>query len=62
MSRSVGSDVRRLEGTGAGDRLFAGGTPADFRFTLVDPVDPVDPAVLTVLRRDRDAAAGTRRP
>jgi dihydrofolate reductase len=36
--------------TGEGDRLFAAGTPADFRFTLAEPVDA---AVLTVLRRDR---------
>ena len=35
---------------GAGDRLFATGSPADFRFTLAEPVDA---AVLTVLRRDR---------
>ena len=37
---------------GAGDRLFAAGVPADFRFVLVDPIDA---AVLTVLRRDRGA-------
>jgi dihydrofolate reductase len=35
---------------GDGDRLFATGVPADFRFTEVEPVDA---AVLTVLRRDR---------
>ena len=35
---------------GAGDRLFATGTPADFRFTLVDSTDV---AALTILRRDR---------
>ena len=35
---------------GAGDRLFATGTPADFRFTLVDTSDL---AALTILRRDR---------
>ena len=33
---------------GAGDRLFAAGTPADFRFTVVDAADV---AALTVLRR-----------
>lgn len=38
---------------GEGDRLFPAGTPADFRFTAVEPVDA---AALTVLRRDR---AGT---
>ncbi|WP_422741477.1 dihydrofolate reductase family protein [Micromonospora sp. WMMD754] len=35
---------------GAGERLFATGTPGDFRFTLVEPVGPT---VLTVLRRAR---------
>src|SRR3954468_593318 len=35
---------------GAGDRLFATGTPAEFRFTTVQPADA---AVLTVLRRHR---------
>jgi dihydrofolate reductase len=35
---------------GAGDRLFAAATPADFRFTLVDAADV---AALTVLRRHR---------
>jgi dihydrofolate reductase len=35
---------------GEGDRLFATGTPADFRFTLIEPADA---AILTVLRRDR---------
>ena len=35
---------------GAGERLFATGTPADFRFTTVEQVGP---AVLTILRRDR---------
>jgi len=35
---------------GAGDRLFAAGTPADFRFTMVDAADV---AALTILRRDR---------
>jgi len=38
---------------GEGDRLFATGTPANFRFTLVESVDPV---VLTVLRRDQSAS------
>ena len=33
---------------GTGDRLFAAGTPADFQFTLVEPLDV---ATLTVLRR-----------
>lgn len=36
--------------TGDGDRLFATGTPADFRFTTIEPADI---AALTVLRRDR---------
>ena len=35
---------------GAGDRLFAAGTPADFRFTVVDAADVT---ALTVLRRHR---------
>jgi dihydrofolate reductase len=35
---------------GDGDRLFANGTPADFRFTEVEVIDAT---VLTVLRRDR---------
>ena len=35
---------------GAGDRLFATGTPADFRFTMVEAADV---AALTILRRDR---------
>jgi dihydrofolate reductase len=35
---------------GAGDRLFATGTPADFRFTVVEVADV---AALTVLRRHR---------
>jgi dihydrofolate reductase len=39
---------------GEGDRLFAGGTPARFRFTAVEPADG---AALTVLRRDRDEEA-----
>jgi dihydrofolate reductase len=44
--------------TGAGDRLFAAGTPADFRFTVVEPAGP---AVLTVLRRDREGPDGSPR-
>ncbi|MBO3744135.1 dihydrofolate reductase family protein [Actinoplanes flavus] len=36
--------------TGQGDRLFAPGTPAEFRFTEVHHTGPT---VLTVLRRDR---------
>jgi dihydrofolate reductase len=39
---------------GEGDRLFASGVPADFRFTMVEPVDA---AALTMLRRDRRDAA-----
>jgi dihydrofolate reductase len=35
---------------GAGDRLFAAGVPADFRFVTVEPLDV---AALTVLRRAR---------
>jgi len=35
---------------GAGDRLFAAGTPADFRFTMVEAADV---AALTILRRHR---------
>jgi len=35
---------------GEGDRLFASGVPADFRFTTVEPVDA---AALAILRRDR---------
>jgi hypothetical protein len=35
---------------GSGDRLFAAGVPADFRFTAVEPLDAT---ALTVLRRDR---------
>jgi dihydrofolate reductase len=38
---------------GAGDRLFAAGTPAEFRFTAVEPADG---GALTVLRRHRTAA------
>jgi dihydrofolate reductase len=40
---------------GAGDRLFATGVPAEFRFTLVDAVDV---AALTVLRRHRGDESG----
>ena len=36
--------------TGDGDRLFATGTAADFRFTTIESADT---ATLTVLRRDR---------
>jgi dihydrofolate reductase len=36
---------------GRGDRLFALGTSADFRFTAVEPANT---AALTVLRRDRE--------
>ncbi len=39
---------------GAGDRLFAAGAPAEFRFTAVEPACP---AALTVLRRDRGQEA-----
>src|SRR3954451_5613029 len=35
---------------GEGDRLFADGVPADFRFTVAEPVDS---AVLTIMRRAR---------
>ena len=35
---------------GEGDRLFADGVPADFRFTMAEPVDS---AVLTIMRRAR---------
>jgi dihydrofolate reductase len=38
---------------GAGDRLFAPGMPADFRFTAAEPADAAALTVLTVLRRDR---------
>jgi dihydrofolate reductase len=38
---------------GAGDRLFAAGAPADFRFTLAEPADAAALTTLTVLRRDR---------
>jgi dihydrofolate reductase len=38
---------------GAGDRLFAAGMPAEFRFTTAEPADAAALTVLTVLRRDR---------
>ena len=38
---------------GAGDRLFAAGMPADFRFTAAEPADAAALTMLTVLRRDR---------
>lgn len=38
---------------GAGDRLFAAGTPADFRFALAEFADPAAVTTLTVLRRHR---------
>ena len=38
---------------GAGDRLFAPGRAADFRFTCAEPADPQALTALTVLRRDR---------
>lgn len=41
---------------GQGDRLFATGTPADFRFTVAEPADAAGLTVLTVLRRDREEA------
>jgi len=39
---------------GGGDRLFAAGVPADFRFTRAEPNDPAAVTVLTVLRRHRE--------
>ena len=42
---------------GAGDRLFAAGVPADFRFTRAEPNDPDGVTVLTVLRRHRARGA-----
>ena len=33
---------------GAGDHLFATGSPAEFRFTLAEPADPAAVTVLTV--------------
>jgi dihydrofolate reductase len=38
---------------GAGDRLFAAGMSADFRFTATEPADAAALTMLTVLRRDR---------
>jgi dihydrofolate reductase len=38
---------------GEGDRLFARGTSADFRFTTAEPADAAGITTLTVLRRDR---------
>jgi dihydrofolate reductase len=38
---------------GDGDRLFAAGMPAEFRFTQAVPADPDALTLLTVLRRDR---------
>jgi dihydrofolate reductase len=43
---------------GAGDRLFAAGVPAEFRFTVAEPADAAGITMLTVLRRDR----GEQRP
>jgi dihydrofolate reductase len=43
--------------TGAGDRLFAPGVPADFRFTTCEPADADGLTALTVLRRDRGEQA-----
>jgi len=39
---------------GDGDRLFAAGATAEFRFTVVEPADAAGLTALTVLRRDRD--------
>jgi dihydrofolate reductase len=36
---------------GEGERLFATRTPAEFRFTVVEPADPAALTALTVLRR-----------
>ena len=50
---------------GQGERLFATGAPADFRFTVAEPADPAALTVLTILRRDRGqhrAAPGSARP
>jgi dihydrofolate reductase len=41
---------------GQGDRLFATGMPADFRFTVAEPADAAALTVLTVFRRDREQA------
>ena len=38
---------------GEGDRLFAAGTSAEFRFTAAEPADAAGLTVLTVLRRVR---------
>ena len=38
---------------GTGDRLFAGGMHADFRFVQAEPADEAALTLLTVLRRDR---------
>jgi dihydrofolate reductase len=43
---------------GAGDRLFAAGRPAGFRFAVAEFADPAAVTVLTVLRRDREERAG----
>ncbi len=43
---------------GEGERLFATGTPADFRFTTVELADA---GTLTIMRRDRTQAAAARR-
>ena len=43
---------------GDGDRLFAPGMSADFRFTVTEPADPAALTVLTVLRRDRAVQSG----
>jgi dihydrofolate reductase len=43
---------------GTGDRLFADGVPADFRFTAAELADADALTVLTVLRRDRGEPAG----
>lgn len=43
---------------GAGDRLFAAGALAGFRFRMAECADPDGVTVLTVLRRDREEPAG----
>ncbi len=40
---------------GAGDRLFAPGASAQFRFSVVEPADPAALTVLTVFRRERES-------
>jgi dihydrofolate reductase len=45
---------------GAGDHLFATGSPAQFRFTLAEPADPAAVTVLTVQRRHREEQAFER--